>query len=52
ELAGTTGGGGAGGGIDIGGVGTRLERNEVANGGPLFDVIMERILPSDEAVPR
>jgi len=29
-----------------------VERKDVANGGPLADVTVERTLPSDEAVPK
>ena len=46
------GGGGAGGAMDAGGVDARLERNDVANGGPACDGSVDRVLPSDDAVPR
>ena len=37
--------------METGGVDARLERNEVANGGPLCDGRVDRVLPSDDAVP-
>lgn len=38
--------------MEMGGVDARLERNEVANGGPLSEGNIDRVLPSDEAVPK
>ena len=37
--------------METGGVEARLERKEVANGGPLSEGNIDRVLPSDEAVP-